>query len=95
MHYHPNYHDFLLGDEVVVKIKEIILHEKFDKTTFDADFALLRLEKPLTFSKSVRPICLPRSSTTYRPGVKCTVAGWGFNKEIRGSLPNILHAVEV
>jgi len=83
------------GDDVVVKIKEIILHEKFDKTTFDADFALLRLEKPVTINGSIRPICLPKNNNNYRPGAKCTVAGWGFNKEIRGSLPNILHAVKV
>ena len=84
-----------LGDEVVVKIKKIILHEKYNKDTFDYDIALLRLEEPVTLSRLIRPICIPKNNNNYKPGAKCIVAGWGFNKERRGSLPNLLNAVEV
>jgi len=83
------------GDEVVVKIKKIILHEKYNKDTFDYDIALLRLEEPVTLSRLIRPICIPKNNNNYKPGAKCIVAGWGFNKERRGSLPNLLNAVEV
>ena len=84
-----------IGDDVVVKIKKIILHEKFNKATFDYDVALLRLEKPVTLSRLIRPTCIPKNNNNYKPGAKCIVAGWGYNKERRGSLPNLLHAVEV
>ena len=85
----------LLGDEVINKIQKIILHEKYDKVTKDHDVALLKLEKSVKYSKLIRPICLPFNDKNYKPGAKCVVAGWGYDKEWRGSLPNLLHAVEV
>ena len=42
---------------------------------YSNDFALLELNKPIFFSKSVRPICL--SDTVPDPPTKCEVSGWG------------------
>ncbi|NXH18326.1 PRSS8 protein, partial [Bucco capensis] len=41
------------------------------------DLALARLEPAVTFSRLVRPICLPGPGTRLPTGTKCTVTGWG------------------
>uniref|UniRef100_A0A8C0IFC5 Vitamin K-dependent protein C n=1 Tax=Bubo bubo TaxID=30461 RepID=A0A8C0IFC5_BUBBB len=40
-------------------VEKIISHPKFDNKTFDSDIALLKLEKPITFSEDVVAACLP------------------------------------
>ncbi|NWH64531.1 FA10 factor, partial [Geococcyx californianus] len=40
-------------------VEEIIVHAKFDKTTYDSDIALIKLKEPITFSEDVIPACLP------------------------------------
>ncbi|CAM9610994.1 unnamed protein product [Bubo scandiacus] len=41
------------------RVEKIISHPKFDNKTFDSDIALLKLEKPITFSEDVVAACLP------------------------------------
>ncbi|XP_073403331.1 serine protease 53-like [Dendrobates tinctorius] len=41
------------------------------------DFALLRLDSPVTYTKYIMPICLPASSVTFPSGMECWVTGWG------------------
>lgn len=43
-------------------VSAIIRHRNFDQNTYNHDIALLRLRKPVTFTKSIQPICLPRES---------------------------------
>eukprot|EP00795_Rhopilema_esculentum_P012446 gene12446-3115_t len=63
-------------DDTVVKIEKIIVHEKFSTLTKDYDIALLKLAKPVKFSRNIRPVCVfSRTALT-----DCTVAGWGDNK---------------
>lgn len=38
----------------------IIRHRNFDMNSYNHDVALIRLRKPVKFTKSVRPICLPK-----------------------------------
>ena len=40
-------------------------HENYNTKTFENDIAILKLERPVTFSKSVYPICLPPSGETF------------------------------
>lgn len=66
--------------EQVIRLDFIALHPEYVDSGFINDIALLRLEKPVTFSDYVRPICLPVSEP--RSGTTCTVTGWGQLFEI-------------
>lgn len=51
-------------------------HSNFNRTSFENDIMLLKLEKPVTFSKNVQAIALPKlkhENFTRR----CLVMGWG------------------
>ena len=41
------------------------------------DIALLKLEHPFTYSKYVRPVCLPQSAEVYKTAIECHITGWG------------------
>ena len=43
------------------------------------DFALMILKTPVTFSKTVCPICLPQRDQEF-PGIRAISAGWGQHK---------------
>lgn len=74
-------------------VSAIIRHRNFDQNTYNHDIALLRLRKPVTFTKGIQPICLPRESID-PSGKTGTVVGWGRTSE-GGSLPGILQHVNV
>jgi len=42
----------------------MIKHERFNKKTVDNDIMLLKLAKPLVYSTTVSPVCLPSKSFT-------------------------------
>jgi hypothetical protein len=42
-------------------VSAIIRHRNFDVNTYNHDIALLKLRKSVTFTKRVRPVCLPQS----------------------------------
>lgn len=62
---------------VVVKVEQILQHEKFDYSTIDYDFSLLKLAEPLTFSDSIKPIALPSQDEVVDDDSLCIVTGWG------------------
>ncbi|KAL7026002.1 hypothetical protein ACKWTF_013737 [Chironomus riparius] len=74
-------------------VSAIIRHRNFDQNTYNHDIALLRLRKPVTFTKSIQPICLPKESID-PSGKVATVIGWGRTSE-GGSLPGLLQHVNV
>ena len=39
----------------------VIRHRNFDTASYNHDVALLKLRRPVTFSKTVRPVCLPQA----------------------------------
>lgn len=45
------------------------------------DIAILTLDQPVTFTKEIRPICLPSISAKSYSGHIATVAGWGSLRE--------------
>ncbi|XP_057659341.1 transmembrane protease serine 9-like [Diorhabda carinulata] len=73
-------------------VAAIIRHKSFDSDTFNHDIALLKLRKPVQFTKQIRPICLPK--TREPAGRIGTVIGWGRTSE-GGMLPNIIQEVDV
>lgn len=42
------------------KVLLIVKHRRFNENTYNNDIALIRLRKAVNFSKTIRPICLPR-----------------------------------
>lgn len=44
------------------------------------DISILTLDQPVTFTKNIRPICLPGGGRAYS-GVVGTVIGWGSLRE--------------
>jgi len=53
-------------EKVKIKIKKILIHPSYNKTTNVGDIALLTLETKVNFSSNIRPICLPTSDESER-----------------------------
>ena len=47
------------SESVMRAVSSIVRHRHFDANSYNHDIALLKLRKPVTFSKNVRPVCLP------------------------------------
>ena len=47
---------------VIIKVKEIIKHQEFSRTTAIYDFSLLILKDPARLSRAVSPVCLPNTN---------------------------------
>ncbi|XP_059176287.1 serine protease 28-like [Physella acuta] len=61
---------------VWIDVEEFYVHEDYTNIpTFFNDIALIRLASDVTFSKAVRPICLPRESMQGQKD--CFAIGWG------------------
>jgi hypothetical protein len=48
-------------------VSAVIRHRNFDVNTYNHDIALLKLRKPVTFTKRVRPVCFPQSGESALP----------------------------
>lgn len=46
------------------------------RVTFDYDIALLKLASPVTYSNTIRPVCLSQTGSPFNSR-KAVVAGWG------------------
>ncbi|XP_055850614.1 serine protease 44 [Episyrphus balteatus] len=77
------------------RIKRLVRHKGFEFSTLHNDVAILTLDKPVSFTREIRPICLPygsfRKSFT---GQVATVAGWGSLRE-NGPQPSVLQKVSI
>ncbi|KAM7398621.1 hypothetical protein PAMA_006501 [Pampus argenteus] len=58
-------------------VYKIISHEKYDRVTKSNDIALLKLDTPLTFTQTVKPVCLPNIAVDLSAGQKAWITGWG------------------
>lgn len=46
-------------------VVSVVKHKGFDTSSYNNDIALLKLRKPIAFSRSIRPICLPKENSEY------------------------------
>ena len=74
--------DITQSKEETIKVIDRIIHQSFLKNDFikgnvDNDFAILKLAKPVAFTKYVNPICLPQSSNKNFDSVEAMASGWG------------------
>ncbi|XP_072302851.1 transmembrane protease serine 2 [Eucyclogobius newberryi] len=75
-------------------VDKIINHEKYNPDTNDNDIALLKLSSPLTFSSTVKPVCLPNVGVDLSPERAAWITGWGALRSSGGS-PDKLNQAEV
>lgn len=62
----------------MVKVIETIRHDKYNSKDYDFDFALLKLEKNLTWSDKINYIDMPRENDVIlNEGDLCNVSGFG------------------
>jgi len=61
----------------LIKVKKMTLHPDYNSRTIDNDIAVLELAEDLTFTKKIKPACLPSSETKDYSGSASTVSGWG------------------
>lgn len=47
------------SESVMRAVSSIVRHRHFDVNSYNHDIALLKLRKPVNFSKTIRPVCLP------------------------------------
>ncbi|XP_023289826.1 uncharacterized protein LOC105698698 [Orussus abietinus] len=79
--------------EQILRLDHVSLHPDYVDNGFINDVALLRLERPVTFSDYVRPVCLPEVEP--KTGAVCTVTGWGQLFEIGRIFPDTLQEVDL
>ncbi|XP_035729179.1 serine protease hepsin-like [Vespa mandarinia] len=79
---------------IMIRAKEIIVHENYNHQTSDYDIALIRLEKSLHFGHNMRPISLAKTTDQYTAGSKAVVTGWGVLRK-NGVLSDKLREVRV
>ncbi|XP_021364951.1 enteropeptidase-like [Mizuhopecten yessoensis] len=63
-------------DGVHFKVTEVIIHPD-NNFIYQADLALLRLQKPVIFTDHVKPLCLATESYALTGSSICYVSGWG------------------
>ncbi|KAF6351378.1 granzyme B [Rhinolophus ferrumequinum] len=61
----------------VIPVKTPIPHPKYNNITIENDIMLLQLEDKAKLNAAVRTIDLPGRRDKVKPGMVCSVAGWG------------------
>ena len=70
-------HDLTAPGRVGLEVSAVHRHPGYDEAFVMNDVALVRLAKPVVFSDSVRPACLPDDDGERYEGRRAVVAGWG------------------
>ncbi|KPI99986.1 Trypsin-1 [Papilio xuthus] len=89
-------HDQTITSEsaaIMRAVNTIVRHRGFDADSYNNDIALLKLRKPVNFSRIIKPVCLPPVGTE-PAGKEGIVVGWGRTSE-GGQLPAIVQEVKV
>ncbi|XP_053669190.1 CLIP domain-containing serine protease B4-like [Anopheles marshallii] len=74
--------DFCSNAPIDLDVEKIVVHSNYDpyNGSFENDIALLRLTRPVDYSETVRPICLPLSASLHNlnhVGQPSYTVGWG------------------
>ncbi|XP_032438580.1 serine protease 27-like [Xiphophorus hellerii] len=85
--------DAVSPHRVNLRLAQIICHPAYDSETFNNDICLLRLSKPVKFTKYIQPICLASETSDIHDGKKAWVTGFGVTAT--GSSSNKLKEVDV
>ncbi|KAK3764839.1 hypothetical protein RRG08_041257 [Elysia crispata] len=67
--------------EQMFEVAQVIKHPRYKIYSFDYDIALIKVKpqngRGILFNQYVQPACLPSAKTDYKPGLKCSISGWG------------------
>lgn len=78
----------------IIKLKNYVIHPKYNGLRLDYDFSLLELEDAIEFNDKVQPITLPNQDLKIPDGTMCEISGWGeWNKENMNSSCVIMNIV--
>jgi len=82
--------------EESVPAEKVIVHPEYDipKGSTSHDIAIVKLSRPIKFSRTIQPACLPTQNETLPDGTNGIVAGWGKIRET-GSATEMLNQVVV
>lgn len=58
-------------------VAEVLKNPAYEEGGSSGDLALVRLQLPVVYSRSVQPICLPAANLSFPSNTLCTVTGWG------------------
>uniref|UniRef100_A0A3Q2NTE6 Transmembrane serine protease 5 n=1 Tax=Fundulus heteroclitus TaxID=8078 RepID=A0A3Q2NTE6_FUNHE len=61
-------------------VEKIIYNKNYNHRSHDSDIALMKLQRPLNFSDTIRPICLPPYDYGLPGGTQCWISGWGYTQ---------------
>lgn len=81
--------DSFTPEAEVRTVAQVLVHASYQQEGSQGDIALLRLSSPVSFSRYIRPICLPAANASFPNGLQCTVTGWGHvasSGEVAGPL---------
>uniref|UniRef100_UPI003D9C87A0 transmembrane protease serine 13a n=1 Tax=Danio rerio TaxID=7955 RepID=UPI003D9C87A0 len=76
-------------------VKKIIVSENYNSDTNDNDVALLILSRPVAFSYTTQPVCLPTFNQTFSGGAQCWTSGFGTTKQGADRASSSLMSVSV
>ncbi|XP_075421223.1 serine protease 27-like [Ascaphus truei] len=62
---------------VSMGVSRVIVHPDYMYEGSSGDVALVELERPVTFTKYILPVCLPSQAVQLVAGTRCWVTGWG------------------
>ncbi|XP_045116267.1 transmembrane protease serine 3-like [Portunus trituberculatus] len=77
---------------LTLKPIKVILHKKYKPSNFENDIALLKLPYPITFTDTIKPLCVARDKDILF-GSASVATGWGVKKFGAIKLPKVLHEV--
>uniref|UniRef100_A0A8C3RWX2 Peptidase S1 domain-containing protein n=1 Tax=Chelydra serpentina TaxID=8475 RepID=A0A8C3RWX2_CHESE len=76
-------------------VRRQIPHPEFNDETLENDIMLLQLAKRAKRNKWVKTIALPHVNEKVKPGIICSVAGWGITEKKTECTPDTLQEVDV
>lgn len=65
------------------QVSEIVIHPSYDPNLFDSDLAVLKLVEKVKISRSVSPVCLPRTQGGEVTAEQAYVTGWSISGDAR------------
>lgn len=69
-------------------VQSWVSHPRYNVRTTDYDYAIITLNKPINFSNSAMPICLP--TRPLAGGEEAIVTGWGTTEYATNKYPDVL-----
>lgn len=64
-------------EAIEIAVATLIPHKYYKPINYENDIGLILLEKPVTFGRNIRPICLPTNDYQTKSTDILTAVGWG------------------